>query len=41
VASATRNGTQLIAVVLNDGNWFNDAYGLLDYGFDRLKEEER
>lgn len=38
-ASATRNGTQLIAVVLNDGNWFADAYALLDYGFDRIGEE--
>ncbi len=39
VASATRNGVQLIAVVLNDGNWFQDAYGLLDYGFERISEE--
>jgi len=44
-ASATRNGVQLIAVVLNDGNWFADAYALLDYGFCELgvteKAEER
>lgn len=33
VSSATRNGIQLISVVLNDGNWFNDCYALLDYGF--------
>jgi len=33
VASATRDGTELICVVLNDGNWFNDAYALMDYGF--------
>jgi len=39
VASATRNGRQLIAVVLNDGNWFQDAYALLDYGFGRIGEE--
>lgn len=33
VASACRNGTELIAVVLNDPNWFEDAYALMDYGF--------
>lgn len=33
VASASRSGTELIAVVLNDGNWFADAYALMDYGF--------
>lgn len=33
VASAKRNGKELIAVVLNDSNWFNDAYSMLDYGF--------
>ncbi len=37
VASATRNGMQLIAVVLNDGNWFNDCYKLFDYGFQKYK----
>lgn len=35
VASASRSGRQLIAVVLNDGNWFQDAYALMDYGFSR------
>lgn len=34
VASAKRQGVELICVVLADGNWFNDAYGLMDYGFD-------
>ena len=34
VSSATREGMQLIAVVLNDGDWFNDCYKLLDYGFE-------
>lgn len=34
VSSATRKGMQLIAVVLNDSNWFNDCYELLDYGFE-------
>lgn len=33
VASACRNGTELIAVVLNDPNWFEDAYALMDCGF--------
>lgn len=33
VASAERGGKELIAVVLKDGNWFNDAYALMDYGF--------
>lgn len=33
VASATRNEVPLIAVVLQDGNWFADAYAMLDYGF--------
>ena len=33
VASAKRNGMELIAVVLNDRQWFDDAYSLLDYGF--------
>lgn len=37
VASATRNEIQLIAVVLNDGNWFNDCYQMLDYGFENYK----
>ena len=39
VASATRDGRQLIAVVLNDGNWFQDAYRLLDYGFEIMEGE--
>lgn len=33
VASAKRGDTELIAVVLNDSNWFNDAYAMMDYGF--------
>lgn len=37
VASATRDEVQLIAVVINDGNWFNDCYRMLDYGFDNYK----
>jgi len=34
-ASAKRGETELIAVVLNDSNWFNDAYAMMDYGFSR------
>lgn len=37
VSSATRNDMQLISVVLNDGNWFNDCYRMLDYGFNNYK----
>jgi hypothetical protein len=28
----------LIAVVLRDGNWFQDAYRLMDFGFEMLGE---
>ena len=28
------DGTELICVVLSDGNWFNDAYALMDYGYE-------
>ena len=38
VASAARDGRELIAVVLDDHDWFADAYALLDYGFSRLGE---
>ena len=34
VASSKRQGTELICVVLSDGNWFNDAYALMDYGYE-------
>lgn len=33
VAAAKRDDKEMIAVVLRDGNWFNDAYALMDYGF--------
>lgn len=39
VASAKRNGHELICVVLADSKWFADAYALLDYGFAGLEEE--
>ncbi|QXM06068.1 D-alanyl-D-alanine carboxypeptidase family protein [Crassaminicella indica] len=35
VTSATRNGVQLICVVLNDPNWFQDSYDLLENAFNR------
>lgn len=38
VASATRDNMQLIAVVLNDNNWFQDCYNLFDYGFNNYKK---
>ncbi len=37
VSSATRSGHTLIAIVLNDRNWFEDCYTLLDYGFKHFK----
>ncbi|SHH48025.1 D-alanyl-D-alanine carboxypeptidase (penicillin-binding protein 5/6) [Caloranaerobacter azorensis DSM 13643] len=37
VSSATKNGMQLIAIVLDDYSWFNDCYKLLDYGFSLFK----
>jgi len=37
VSSATRGGRTLIAIVLNDRNWFEDCYSLLDYGFKEFK----
>lgn len=35
VASALRDGTQLICVVMNAPDWFNDSYKLMDYGFEK------
>lgn len=40
VASAKRNGIQLIAVVFNDDNRWQDAAKLLDYGFAKINEEQ-
>jgi D-alanyl-D-alanine carboxypeptidase (penicillin-binding protein 5/6) len=37
VTSATRNGMQLVTVVLNAPNWFQDSYHLLDYSFDQYE----
>ena len=38
VASSSRGDISLIAVVLNDGDWFRDAYALMDFGFEVLGE---
>lgn len=35
VASAQREGKEFIAVVLDDPDWFQDAYSMMDYGFQR------
>lgn len=40
VTSATRNGMQLVTVVLNAPNWFQDSYQLLDYAFDQYKPHD-
>ena len=37
VASATREGRTMIAVVMSAPDWFEDAYLLMDYGFARVK----
>ena len=36
VASAKRGETEVICVVMGAPDWFNDAYRLMDYGFERL-----
>ena len=41
VASAKRGKVELIVVVLDDPNWFDDAYKLLDYGFDRMENDKK
>lgn len=37
VTSATRDGMQVISVVLNDYNWFNDCYQLMNKAFTKYK----
>lgn len=39
VTSATKNGSQLVAVTLNDGNDWNDAIDMYNYGFANFKKE--
>jgi D-alanyl-D-alanine carboxypeptidase len=34
VASAKKNNTEIIVVVLNDNNWFDDSYKLFDWAFE-------
>lgn len=34
VASSTRDGMELICVVFNAPDWFNDTYQLMNYGYD-------
>ncbi|MFQ7473234.1 MAG: D-alanyl-D-alanine carboxypeptidase family protein, partial [Anaerovoracaceae bacterium] len=36
VASAQRDGKNLICVVMSAPDWFNDAYRLMEYGFEVL-----
>lgn len=37
VASAEKDGTEIIVVVLNDGNWFQDSYTLFDWALENYK----
>ncbi len=37
VASAMKNGMQLVSVVLNDGDMWDDSINLLDYGFENYE----
>ncbi len=37
VTSATRDDMQIIAVVLNDYNWFDDCYNLMESTFEKYK----
>ncbi|MGD9567845.1 MAG: D-alanyl-D-alanine carboxypeptidase family protein [Sedimentibacter sp.] len=37
VASAEKDGTELIVVVLNDNNWFQDSYKIFDWAFENYK----
>jgi len=37
VASAEKDGTEIIVVVLNDGNWFQDSYKIFDWAFENYK----
>ncbi|MCM3784054.1 D-alanyl-D-alanine carboxypeptidase [Neobacillus mesonae] len=40
VSSATRNGQQLVAVTLNDGDDWNDHANMLDFGFEHYHLKE-
>lgn len=40
VTSATRNGMQVLCVVLNDPNWFNDCYSLMNSAFGKYSAKK-
>jgi D-alanyl-D-alanine carboxypeptidase (penicillin-binding protein 5/6) len=40
VTSATRNGMQILCVVLNDPNWFDDCYSLMERAFENYKPKK-
>lgn len=37
VASAEKEGTEIIVVVLDDQHWFNDSYAMFDWAFENYK----
>jgi D-alanyl-D-alanine carboxypeptidase len=37
VASAKNQNTEIIVVLLNDNNWFNDSYKIFDWAFENYK----
>lgn len=37
VAAAEKDGTEIITVLLNDSNWFNDSYSIFDWAFENYK----
>ncbi len=37
VASAEKDGTEVITVLLNDNNWFNESYKIFDWVFENYK----
>ncbi len=39
VTSATRDGMQVISVVLNDPNWFNNCYSLMERAFENYSPQ--
>ncbi len=38
VASSERDGMELICVVMNDPNWFEDSYALMDYAYSNYQQ---
>lgn len=37
VASAEKDGTEIITVLLNDNNWFNESYDIFDWAFENYQ----